>query len=63
MFCPEDGTQIDPRIDVERSTTDVQYPPCEECGTAWRYFGEEGHYGSDPDYHDTDAVLSVDNHS
>ncbi|KKK53691.1 hypothetical protein LCGC14_3092260 [marine sediment metagenome] len=38
MFCPEDGTLIEPPATPNGSVL-LQYPPCSGCGTIWRYVG------------------------
>lgn len=48
MFCPEDGTRIEP---YALATPSAQpYPPCTKCGTRYVYLSELGRYevvGSD----------------
>ncbi len=45
MFCPEDGTKIEPERHVGSNTT--FYPPCSLCNTRWVYNGEAGTYTVD----------------
>ncbi len=43
MFCPEDGTKIEPYT-PQRTLTYVPYPPCGTCGVRWVYNGADGRY-------------------
>ena len=57
MFCPEDGAEI------PMSHSDAVfafYPPCDDCGTIWRYNGESGVYEQDDGYEDTLADFADD---
>ncbi|KKL23036.1 hypothetical protein LCGC14_2429440 [marine sediment metagenome] len=45
MFCPEDGTKVEPiNIPSIYKTSIVVYNTCPKCGTKWLYDGEEGTY-------------------
>lgn len=41
MFCPEDGTKIEPERHFGITT---YYPACSLCNTRWVYDGEAGTY-------------------
>ncbi len=38
MYCPEDGTHIQPPEEVEIG--ELAYPPCSSCGAKWVYQGD-----------------------
>lgn len=42
MFCPEDGTELQPRRSNSETTV---YETCPECGCSWSYV--EGCYAAD----------------
>ncbi len=45
MFCPEDGTRIEPYAPQRRHLGSAQpYPPCSTCGTRYVYLRELGRY-------------------
>ena len=43
MFCPEDGTRIEP-YDPSKLGSAQPYPPCSTCGTRYVYLSELGRY-------------------